>query len=227
MANQDQSAPTARESAQTVRVRSGAQVPAHAKLEESKTQTKAQTFTSALKAASTVVHHLFKLKVAKFMKNDSWKKDAPEFHFLEHCHIYHTVDSMGRPQEFCGYVGGHTHRVKVVENEDGTVTAEVGPPLMKQSYKGRDGRTKTKMVAVRFFDKYAGKESEELDENGEPMISGGKWIVDDHSHELEYGKKEIWTIGEMQARGGKLIAPMDDGLSHQREVLKKADVSIR
>lgn len=222
MAGQEQSAPQ-------FKVRSSKTVEAHTEFETSPKDHVApkQTFTKALKTAQEVNHHLFKLKYAKFMANSSYKKDNPVLTPMEHAHIYHTVDSMGRPQEFCGYVGGHTHRVKVIENADGTLSVECGPPLKKQTIKDRAGRNKSKMVPVKFFDKFAGADSEEVDENGEPISSGGRWIVDDHKHDLEYGRMEVWTVGDIQSRGGKMAASLDDGLNKQRDLLKSEGVSIK
>lgn len=210
MADQDQKA-----SKRTVKVTSAHEVPAHTKL-DTKPVSDTQTFKPSLRSEQEVTHHLFKAKAAKFLANMSYRKDNPDFRSMVHEHIYHTVDSFGRPQKYTAFVGGHCHEVTVKEMADGSLSVKCGPALKKETYKDRTGRPKTRYAPVKFFDKHHSEGEED----------GGAWIVDDHVHPMEYGHMEVWTYAQMMARGGRAVAKMDDGLAQQREAITKANVSI-
>lgn len=206
MADQEQKAPRVR------KVTDAEEIPAHMKM-KSEPAAPQKSFRMIERGSVQVTHHLFKALVAKFLKNDSYKKDNPMLVPMAHEHIYHTVDSRGKPLTHCGFVGGHTHEVKVTENKDGTLNVVCGPPVKVQVTKDRNGRRKSKYVPVQFFDAFAG--------DGE-----GELVVDDHTHEMEYRGSEVWTQAEMKTRGGSAAVSLDDGLSKQRELLKNASVSI-
>lgn len=206
MADQDQKAPKVR------KVTDAREIPAHLEM-KADAEPKTREFKFVEKNSISVTHHLFKAKVAKFLKNNSYKKDNPDLIPMAHEHIFHTVDSRGKKMTHCGFVGGHTHEIKVVENPDGTMTVECGPPVKQVVTKDRTGRRKTKFVPVEFYDAFA--------RDGE-----GEMIVDSHIHDMEYRGSEVWTQAEMKARGGAVAVSLDDGLAKQREVLKKANVQI-
>ncbi len=79
------------------------------------------------KNTQEVDHDLFKLKPASMKKNVSFT-DEPRYEFFEHCHIFHTVDSNGKPQEACTPVGGHVHKIEVV-HEGGVPALKVSPAM--------------------------------------------------------------------------------------------------
>lgn len=200
-----------------VRITSADRVPAKTvtRSDDVAVQERIVPFTRGAKA---VTHHLFKAEVAKFLKNDSYKKDNPILIPMEHAHIYHSCDSLGRPIDHTGFVGGHCHEVKITDNGDGSISVECGPPLRKEIFKGRDGRKKTRFVPVRFFDKFAGEDDE--------SAHGGEWKVDAHTHKMTFMGSETWSGEEMMARGGRKVAPMDDGLAGLHATIQKAGVSI-
>lgn len=200
-----------------VRITSAERVPAKT-LTKSEDAAPPQSIMPFKRGAQEVKHHLFKAEVAQFLKNDSFKKDNPLLIPMEHAHIYHSCDSLGRPIAHTGFVGGHCHEVKIDNHPDGSITVECGPPLKKEVYKGRDGRKKTRFVPVKFFDKYAGEDDE--------SATGGEWKVDAHTHILRYIGTETWSGEEMMARGGRKVAPMDDGLAGLHATIQKAGVSI-
>lgn len=206
MADQEQKAPRVR------KVTDAEEIPAHMKM-QTNTAPPAKAFRMIERGGLSVTHHLFKAKVAKFLKNDSYKKDNPMLVAMAHEHIFHTVDSRGKPMAHCGFVGGHTHEVTIKTNADGEMTVECGPPVKVERVKDRTGRVKTKYVPVRFFDAFAND-------------GDGEMIVDDHKHEMEYRGSEVWTQAEMKAKGGTIAVSLDDGLTKQRELLKKASVTI-
>ena len=77
------------------------------------------------KGTTEIDHDLYKLGVSK-MKRNVGLNGAVEIIELEHCHIFHTVDSNGRPQTTCSPVGGHHHEIEVIPQADGV-------PLIKMS----------------------------------------------------------------------------------------------
>lgn len=206
MADQEQKAPRVR------KVTDAEEIPAHMKM-KSEPPAAAKSFKMIERGSVEVTHHLFKALVAKFLKNDSYKKDNPLLVPMAHEHIYHTVDSRGKPLQHCGFVGGHTHEVTVKTLDDGTMQVSCGPALKVQVTKDRTGRRKTKYVPVQFYDAFAN--------DGE-----GEMVVDDHRHEMEYRGSEVWTQAEMKKRGGSVAVSLDDGLTKQRDLLKKTGVSI-
>ena len=200
-----------------VRITSAERVPART-ITRSVDAAPPQAIIPFKRGAQAVTHHLFKADVAKFLKNDSYKKDNPLLIPMEHAHIYHSCDSLGRPIAHTGFVGGHCHEVTITNQDDGSISVECGPPLKKEIFKGRDGRKKTRFVPVKFFDKYAGEDSESHD--------GGEWKVDAHTHPMLYLGTETWSGEEMMERGGRKVTPMDDGLASLQQTIQKAGVSI-
>lgn len=94
------------------------------------------------------VHHdLFKLTVAEALKNVSWT-EVPDYVKAEHCHMFHTFDSDGRPQTLSTSIAGHFHVMKIESNGSGIpkVTCESGP--MKFVRKKVQGRWKKVMAPV-------------------------------------------------------------------------------
>jgi hypothetical protein len=77
-----------------------------------------------------VYHDLFKLEVAGYRRNMSWREDVKEMVDVDHCHFYHTYDSSGRKQDSACSVLGHTHIV-TIENVDGKFVANCSGPVKK------------------------------------------------------------------------------------------------
>lgn len=77
-------------------------------------------------------HDLFKLVVARMIKNVSFT-DVPDYEKVEHVHFFHTVDSSGRPQTYCGAVGGHFHKIDVIQPRDKDGAILPGVPTIRVS----------------------------------------------------------------------------------------------
>jgi hypothetical protein len=108
-------------------------------------------------------------------KNTSWKYGVVNTVPVEHCHFFHTYNSHGKKQIHSNAVGGHYHEVTwYMDETTGELKAECGPPIMKYKVK-RGGRQKTFEDKVKWFDNAS-------DEAGVE----GRWIVDDHRHNIEY-----------------------------------------
>lgn len=127
-----------------------------------------------------VDHHLFKLKAAEMMKNTSFKGSEPNIVMLEHGHIYHSHnDKNGRPNDYCTPVGGHTHRVEILEwgidevGEKYVKKVKCGPPV-KLMLQKRGDRAPRKTYVPIVYPRYEGEEA----------------IIDDHRHELQYLRAE-------------------------------------
>ena len=79
-----------------------------------------------------VTHHLFKLQVAKMIKDHGYDEEKTKLVGYEHTHVYHSVDSRGRPQDTSTPIGGHFHEIEIIENKDGLEpTLKIGPALRK------------------------------------------------------------------------------------------------
>lgn len=92
-------------------------------------------------------HELFKLLPAPMIKNVSFS-DKPRYIELEHCHLFHSIDSTGRVQNASNAVGNHFHTVTIVKNPDGSLRygrdgkpeIEVSPPMRKVERRTPEGR---------------------------------------------------------------------------------------
>jgi len=140
--------------------------------------------TRIIKGMREFEHDLFKLKVAPMKRNISWKYYEPDIRQIEHCHIYHSCDEKGKPQQYCAPVGGHFHKIEVDWSEFGTDKSgpkvTVGPALQYKHVKlrGAGRRMVKRIVPVSFY--------------GEDKNSGEELsIKDTHTHEVEYLDTEI------------------------------------
>lgn len=155
---------------------------------------KPKTITRNFKKNNSVMHDLYKLQVAPMMKNMAMDAEdgvevSPEFIKLEHCHIYHTVDSKGQPQTQCSPIGGHFHIIEVVTPGDGE-----NPPVLKCSGPKkyvRDRITKKKRI-VPYEKDYA-------DHNG-------RTFTDDHTHEITYVSSEEFKPRQINMEATKFVA---------------------
>jgi hypothetical protein len=98
------------------------------------------------KSDSQVMHDLYKLESSLMLKNVAIDGHQPEYMKLEHCHIYHTVDSRGQPQDKCSPIGGHFHMIEVVTPSDGD-----NPPELRCSGPKKyvlDNVTKKKIIVA-------------------------------------------------------------------------------
>lgn len=114
------------------------------------------------------MHDLFKLKVAVMLRNESvFENDAPNLIRLEHCHVFHTITSDGKKQTRSSSIGGHFHKMEIVEQQGEGLPPKVrcisGP--MKEVVKLVHGkRVKVEVPANDF---------------------------DDHTHEIEYDRSNV------------------------------------
>jgi hypothetical protein len=118
-------------------------------------------------------HDLFKLTVSKMVKDTSWS-DVPNFEYLEHCHMFHSVDNQGNKQETSNPVGGHCHVITVTGEEDGIPTVTCGPAVKQVQVRTPNGYQK-KFVPITFSD----------------------GTVDDHTHDMEYKRSEKIEIQQL------------------------------
>lgn len=155
-----------------------------AKTGRTKTRTEPQqAFT--LKGSRKAWHHLFKADVQPMKKNVSFKKGQPRIEHIEHSHIYHSVNSQLKPQQYTSTVGGHFHELTWDVGPDGTPrVVKVGPPLTYR-YISKPGGQRKKLGPVTWTDENADDERK-------------REIVDDHRHEFTYIHSE--EIREKNAR---------------------------
>jgi hypothetical protein len=111
-----------------------AQAKAEVKAEVQESPTALDPSERVYAGEQTIEHDLYKLRVANMQKNKSYTKEL-ELVPMEHTHFYHTYDSNGREQKTCSAIGGHTHIMEQVVNEDGHIVIKCGPPIVK--HKGK------------------------------------------------------------------------------------------
>ncbi len=124
---------------------------------------------------------LWKLLVEKTKINDNYNAEQePIWVYLEHTHVFRTVDSSGEIQHNSSPMAGHVHPVTVVRNPDGIPTITVGPASVYRKVKLR-GRTQRTLV---------------------PLPD------DDHTHDFQYLGSESIQLREMNMEFAKLDAAM-------------------
>lgn len=131
-------------------------------------------------------HHLFKLKVAEFMKNVSWVFNEPRLIPMEHGHFFHSINARnGQPNIHCVPTAGHFHLVEI-EWDDATgelVSAKCGPALqIKKRMKGK--RLLTNIVPVKF--------SKDIDLPPQGVAN----LVDNHTHDVLYLHSTVINLHE-------------------------------
>lgn len=122
----------------------------------------------------TLMHDLFKLKVAVCKKNISYQKDSLDMVKMEHVHFFHSIDSHGFPQKTCNPVAGHTHEITIKLDAKGEIERVVCGASKKQIEITRaKGVIKKELVPISFG-----------------VNSQGETEVDVHTHEIEYVRSE-------------------------------------
>lgn len=125
--------------------------------------------TVIIRESQKVKTHTFKLVVEKMLKNTAFHPGLVHPNWIEHCHIFHSVNSQGKPQEKSSKTGGHYHEISWWVEKDGSLRAECGPPLCKKARRVKNKGTIYETKPVQFWD----EENE-------------KWIVDNHTHDIRY-----------------------------------------
>lgn len=127
-------------------------------------------------------HDLFKLEVSKMIKDHGWGGNQ-ELVGHEHCHMFHTIDSDGRPQTLCTSTGGHFHIMRIVKNKAGEildVICDSGPMEMVRK------KIKNKWVKV----------AQPLNED----------LEDNHRHDVRYIRSDRINKRQINAEATVVIA---------------------
>lgn len=133
-----------------------------------------------------VDHDLFKLSVARMLKwmgYNKGEKDPDDLIPAEHCHFFHTIDSDGRPQQFCSSIGGHFHKMEVVDDGSGVpkVKCVSGPLQFKFENYRKNRANKRRKIAVPAND------------------------FDTHTHESEYVRSEKVALRKVNVDAVELV----------------------
>lgn len=83
-------------------------------------------------------HDLFVLEESEVVKDHGYNPERPVIIKHKHKHIFHSIDSNGKKQEYCTPSLGHTH--KVIEqgiDENGHPYVKFGPPIVRVKRKGK------------------------------------------------------------------------------------------
>lgn len=117
-----------------------------------------------------LIHDLFKLLPAQVLQDHGFE-NSPMIVKMEHSHLFHTIDSSGRPQKTCVPIGGHFHFVEVVPQKDGAPGLRISGPK-KWAQKKIRGSKNTERVAI------------------DVTMQDGS--IDQHTHDFQYiGSEEI------------------------------------
>ena len=65
-----------------------------------------------------IMHDLYKLEVAKAIKNVAWAPGQVQLAEVEHVHFFHSVDKNGAPQDKCVPISKHFHIMEKVPGSD-------------------------------------------------------------------------------------------------------------
>lgn len=121
----------------------------------------------------SIVHDLFKLKLANARKNVAYKENTLEMQNIEHVHFFHTIDSHGFEQKVSQPVAGHMHEVKIEIENGKIVKTFVGVAKKETDRKVGNGAIVKQLSSIAFG----------VDHRGEEQF-------DAHTHEIEYIKSE-------------------------------------
>jgi len=140
------------------------------------------------KGSRLFTHDLYKLEVANFQKNLSWKAGQPNLVPVQHVHFYHSHNSRGKPLDSANLQNGHTHKVTVEVDAEGNLIGKCGPPIKLVKKQLRSGRVLKQWRPVQFLDET------QYDDTGE-----SKLITDDHRHVITYMHSEELSDAKLKA----------------------------
>ncbi len=120
----------------------------------------------------------FKSDVKDAVKNDGYEKYKLKIRHEPHTHRYASKDMDGKTHEYCDRVLGHTHKIDMVEHEDGTVSITCSPAIQLTKVQTANGmkvvEKKIRFAHDFYIDPETGKETP------------SKWVEDNHTHEWEF-----------------------------------------
>lgn len=135
---------------------------------------------------ASFVTHTFKLTLSHFKRhflNDNEQPTPQDWHNTEHVHWFHTVTSDGKEQLYSNSIGGHFHKMEVVQGPKGTVPKVkcISGPLKYVKVKNQYGKF-VKSVA--------------------PFNPG----IDEHTHETQYLKSDEIKPKTVNTETAKVIS---------------------
>lgn len=158
-----------------------------------------------LRNQQTILHHVFKTAIAKFLKDLSFGQEHLRIDEIPHVHHYHNVNSMGHPQKYTTMVGGHFHEVQWnVDPKTGEIVAKCGPAL-KKVVKNTARGTKTSVEPLKFYNK-------EHDQH----------FIDEHTHEIHYlGSDELSVshIQNIQQKNAQFLASQEPKRTAEADIV--------
>ncbi len=132
------------------------------------------------KKSAQLVHDLFKLTVAKTLKNMSWDSSI-SYQEVEHVHFFHTVDSKGTPQNTSSAIAGHFHVMELVTpaGDDSPAVYKCSPPMIH--VRSRDRMTGNYRLKLQLANK-----------------------DDQHTHDVQYLDSHEFTVAKLNPEFIKL-----------------------
>ena len=152
----------------------------------SQPQADGATFKPNFSKTRKVPHHVAKLEGATAIRNKSYKANGLIEFPQDHAHIWHSITSQGRTEEYCAPMLGHRHKITMEPDGNGGFTLTCGPAVVSSNVQigsgNRDKRFKRKLIRKAL-----------KDENGEPVENEGA-MYDEHTHKITYIKSEELDI---------------------------------
>lgn len=140
----------------------------------------------------TFRHDLYKLKVAVGKRNNSWQTGVLRIDDIEHCHVFHSHDSKGHPNQYSSATMGHFHEVTVeVDPVTGEMKGKCGPALKMNKTRLKSGAVRKGAVPVAWAD--------EQRQDNTPFVDG-------HTHEVEYRGSEQISVNARKANAKAALA---------------------
>ena len=168
------------------------------------------------KGHAEYTHDLYKLQLATFMANSSYKRYQPILAHIEHVHMFHSVDRRGRPLDKCSPVGGHFHYITTEVGEDGTPRATCSKPKQFRVITMKNGKQKKVIQDISFEDE------KQVTQEGDFIP-----IVDDHVHEVKYVHSEVMSeaiIKNIQTENqAKIKSLTEKAVMHNRKVREEVN----
>lgn len=133
-------------------------------------------------------HDLFELEPAECLKDVTPYAKRATIVRVEHKHYFHTFDTRrGKKLTSTEPKQGHIHEMTFIEHDDGSVSAECGPPLRERILTDGNGEESgAEWVPVSFLDKKTRSQQ-----------------VDDHRHVVTYVGSETMSVNGNKARNSQ------------------------
>lgn len=164
------------------------------------------------------VHHdLFRLQLAKMLKNVGIDDQAPDVEKVDHTHFYRTVDSNGKSLAASAPVGGHHHNVKVSYDDKGNIQMAVDASgKIKRDAEGKPYILAEISGPMRWVKKKVKGKWRRFEE---PMKlgKGEDAIPDEHEHGMVYLRSQLINVRNIDPKAAAEAAKVESDYRAKRD----------